>query len=148
MITISVCCSLLLLFCSSMAAVTQDVLTSIEGSIKDNEPTWQLSAREQQPKSIIYRWKAGKEIVVAEVFVTSSKQAASDLLQEHAFRVPIPPKQKLKSLGDEALLYQSGNAANGMILFRRSNVFILLTGSSVPNARRFANHIVNVIPER
>ena len=131
-----------------MAAVTQDVLSSIEGSIKNNEPTWQLSAKERQPKSTIYRWKAGNENVVAEVFVTSSKQAASDLLQEHAFRVPVPPKQKLKDLGDEALLYQSGSAANGMILFRRSNVFILLTGSSLSHARRFANHIVNVIPDR
>ena len=130
-----------------MAGVTQAILPSIEDSIRSNEPTWQLSAKERQPKSTIYRWKAGNENVVAEVFVTSSKQAASDLLQEHAFRVPVPPKQKLKDLGDEALLYQSGSAA-GMILFRRSNVFILLTGSSLTHARRFANHIVNVIPDR
>lgn len=57
MIKMTVCCSLLLLFCSSMAAVTQDVLSSIESSVKDNEPTWQLSAKEQQPKSTIYRGK-------------------------------------------------------------------------------------------
>ena len=148
MITMPVCYSILLLFFGSMAAVTQDLLSLIEGSVKDNEPTWQLSAKERLPKSTIYRWKAGNEKVVAEVFVTSSKQAASDLLQEHAFRVPVPPKQKLKDLGDEALLYQSGSAANGMILFRRSNVFILLTGSSLTHTRRFASHIVSVIPDR
>jgi len=123
-------------------------LRSIEDSVKINDPTWQLSAREQQPKSTIYRWKLGQDNVVAEVFLTSSKEAASDLLQQHAFRVPVPPKEKLKGIGDEALLYQSSAAPNGMILFRKSNVFILITGSSVLNARKFANHIASVISDK
>lgn len=137
------CCSLVLLFCNSMAGVTQDILPSIEDSIKSNEPAWQLSAKERQPDSTIYRWKSGGEIVAVEVFVTASKQAASDLLQKYALRVPVPPKETLKGLGDEALLYQSG-----MVFFRKSNVFVRITGSSAPNARRFANHIASVVPDK
>ena len=137
------CCSLVLLCCNSMAGVTQEKLPSIEDSIKSNEPSWQLSAKERQPDSTIYRWKSGGEIVAVEVFVTASKQAASDLLQKYRLRVPVPAKETLKGLGDEALLYQSG-----MVFFRKSNVFVRITGSSAPNARRFANHIAGVLPDK
>lgn len=149
MITIlRVCCFLLVPLCNPMSAAPQGVLLAIEGSVKSNEPAWQLSEKEQQPNSTIYRWKSGQEEVVAEVFVTPSKQAASDLLQKYAFRVPVPPKEKPKDLGDEALVFQSSDVAGGMILFRESNVFILITGSSITVAKRFANHIGSVIPDK
>lgn len=140
-----VCCFLLVLvlFSGSMA---QDVLSLIENAVKVNEPTWQLSATERQPTSTIYRWKSGTESVVFEVFMKPSKQAAADLLREYQFRVPVPPKEELKGSGDEALLYQSASATNAMILFRKSNVFVRLTGSSVLHAKRFANHVAKAIP--
>ena len=87
-------------------------------------------------------------MVVTEVFLTTCKQAASDLLKKFEFRVPVPPKERPKGLGDEALLYQTGNSGSSMILFRKSNVFILITGSSVMDARRFSDHIADVIPNK
>lgn len=140
---------LAMLLCRAINGMAPQELSSlIEGSIKNNEPAWHLSAKERQPDSTIYRWKSGREIVAVEVFVTASKQAASDLLQKNVLRVPVPPKERVKGLGDEALLYQSRNAANGMVFFRKSNVFVRITGNSAPSARRFADHIASVVPDK
>jgi len=139
---------LTMLLCRAINGVAfQELSSLIEPSIKVKEPEWRLVAKEAQSGSTIYRWKFGREIVAVEIFVTASKQAASDLLQKNVLRVPVPPKEKVKGLGDEALLYQSGNAANGMVFFRKSNVFVRITGSSAPNARRFADHIASVVPD-
>ena len=62
--------------------------------------------------------------------------------------MPVSPKEKPKELGDEALLYQTGNTGSSMILFRKSNVFIIITGSSITIAKTFANHIASVIPDK
>jgi hypothetical protein len=113
----------------------------IENSIKSKEPAWELSRKETQPKSTIYRWKSGSERVEADVFIMASPTAASDEFKEVIRRMPVPPKEKLKGLGDEALLWQSPNTSGCMILFHRSNVFFHMDGSSVANAKRFAKHL-------
>lgn len=143
-----ICCLLVGLGSSSMAGVTQDDLASIENSIKRNEPAWALSAKEVQPSSTIYRWKAGQQAVVTEIFLTASNQEASGLLEKFALRVPVPPKEKPKGLGDEALLFQTADTGGGMILFRKGNAFILITGSSMADERRFAKHIAGVILDK
>lgn len=121
-----------------MAGVTQDILPSIEDSIKGNEPAWQLSAKERQPDSTIYRWKSGGEIVAVEVFVTASRQTASDLLQKYRLRVPVPPKEILKGLGDEALLYQSG-----MVFFRKFRMCLF----ALPEAQhRMPGDLPTILP--
>ncbi len=113
MMIIRVCFSLLVLLGCSMGAVTQDLSQSIESSIQNNESDWQLSAKklrpaqELLPHSTSYWWKSGEQSVVVEVFVNPSEQTASALLRQYAFRIPVAPKEELKDLGDQALLYQS-----------------------------------------
>jgi len=75
------------------------------------------------------------------IYVTDSQDEAAAKLNEFAHYVPIPPKERLKSPGDEALLFQGVNTDECMILFRRGNIFVHLNGSSVADAKRFAKHL-------
>jgi hypothetical protein len=130
--------------CNSMASA-QELSTSIERSIREKEPDWQLVAKESEPAYTIYRWKMDKQYVNAEVHVTASNQAAADLFHEFGMRIPVPPKSKPNDLGDEALLFQSANAPNGSLLFRKANVFIAISGSSMIDEVRFARHLAGLI---
>jgi hypothetical protein len=124
-----------------LSGQARGVQSTIENSIKAKEPAWELSAKEAQTKSTIYRWKSGREKVEVEVFVTASPGAAAAKFQDFARHIPIPPKEKVDGLGDEALLWQSPNTNVCMILFLRSNVFFHINGSLPTNAKRFAKHL-------
>jgi hypothetical protein len=113
----------------------------IENCIRSKEPAWQLSAKKIKPDSTSYRWKLGEQQIDVHIYVTDSQDAAAAKLNEFAHYVPIPPKERLKSPGDEALLFQGVNTDECMILFRRGNVFVHLNGSSVADAKRFAKHL-------
>ncbi len=145
--TIHLCLLLVIALAGSLNPQTEGsqsaLASSIENSIKSKEPGWEFSApaREAQPNSTLYRWKSGEERIRARVFVTDSPEAAAKQLNEFSRHVPVPPKVKLKSPGDEALLYQGENTNGCMILFRRGNVFVSLSGSSVVHAKRFAKHL-------
>ena len=116
----------------------------IENSIKV-KPAWELSAKEAQPKSTIYRWKSGRERVEVEVFVTASAETAAAKFQDFIRHVPVSPKEKVKGLGDEALLWQSPNTAGCMIVLRRSNVVFHIDGSLLTHFKRFAAHLDDLV---
>jgi hypothetical protein len=120
-------------------------LSMVENSIKAKEPAWELSAKEVQTKSTIYRWKSGRERVEVEVFVTASPEAAAAKFQDFIRHMPVPPRGKVDGLGDEALLWQSPNTDVCMILFRRRNVFFHINGSLPAHARRFAGHLDDLV---
>lgn len=144
----TLCTAMLLsmfLFNSIGGARFQELTWLIETSIKDKEPEWRLVAKEAESRSTIYRWKSGQENILAQVFSAESEQAASDMLHKFAMRFAVPPKARPKDLGEEALLFQRGNASGGTILFKKSNVFVHINGSSIVNARRFALHILDLI---
>jgi hypothetical protein len=132
---------------SSLAAQTQssqsELASKIKDAIKSKEPNWEFSSprREADANSTYYHWKSGQEDIECRVFVTDSQQAATAKLNEYAHHVPIPPKERLKTPGDEALLFQGVNTDGCMILFRRGNIFVHLNGTSVVNAKRFAKHL-------
>jgi hypothetical protein len=113
----------------------------IENSIKAKEPAWELSAKKIKRDSTFYRWESGQQRIYMNIFVTDSPQAAAAKLNQVAQQVPITPKERPKTPGDEALLYQGVNTNECMILFRRGNIFVHLNGSSVANAKRFAKHL-------
>ena len=126
----------------------REVQSTIENSIKAKEPAWELSAKEAQTKSTIYRWKSGRESVEVEVFVTASPEAAAAKFQGFIRHMPVPSKEKLEGFGDEALLWQSPNTDVCMLLFRRSNVFFHINGSMPTNAKRFAKHLDDLLANR
>ena len=132
---------LCLLLIAAGFALEQPQSVLIENSIKSKEPAWELSGKEKQPKSTIYRWKSGTERVEADVWIMDSPTAAIGEFKEFIRRMPVPPKEKLKGLGDEALLWQSPNTTGCMIVFHRANVFFHMDGSSVTDAKRFAKHL-------
>jgi len=146
MTTLRLCLMTVVAFAGSTFAQSQAPQSvAIESAIKSNEPAWELSAKEKQPTSMIYRWKSGGEKVEAEVFVTASPKEAADKLQEFIHHMPVPPKERLHGLGDEALLWQSPNTNGCMILFRRGNVFFHMDGSLVVHAKRFAKHLDDAV---
>jgi hypothetical protein len=103
---------------AARAPNSQSALASeIENAIKSKEPAWELSRKEAQPRSTIYRWESGSERVEAEVFIMVSERDATDEFKEFIRRMPVPPKEKLKGLGDEAFLWQSANTSGCMIVF-------------------------------
>jgi hypothetical protein len=85
--------------------------------------------------------KLEEQQIDVHIYVIDSQDAAAAKLNEFAHYVPIPPKERLKSPGDEALLFQGVNTDECMILFRRGNIFVHLNGSSVADAKRFAKHL-------
>ena len=144
--TIFVLC-LFVIACGSLPAQTtssqSELASKIETAIKSQEPAWEFSPtpRDARANSTVCHWKSGPEQIDIHVFVTDSAEAAVGKLNEFAQQVPIAPKERLKTLGDEALMYQGVNTKACMILFRRDNIVIHLNGSSVADAKRFAKHL-------
>ncbi|MDX6305377.1 MAG: hypothetical protein QOI77_2346 [Blastocatellia bacterium] len=148
MATVQACFLLIVALVGLLGGQTRDLQATIENSIKVKEPAWELSAKEAQTKSTIYRWKSGRERVEIEVFVTASPGAAAAKFQDFARHIPVPPKEKVDGLGDEALLWQSPNTDVCMLLFRRSNVFFHINGSLPTNAKRFAKHLDDLLANK
>lgn len=147
--TLPACFLFILALAGLLTGQSQEVQPSmIEKSMKIKEPAWELTKKEAEPKSTIYRWKSGREKVTAEVFVTASPEAAAAKFQEFKRRMPVPPKKKLQGLGDEALLWQSLNTDGCMILFRKSNVFFHIDGSVLNDAQRLAGHLDNLVGQK
>src|SRR5215471_64076 len=141
------CASIFLLIAgwTCMTGTLQDLPTLIESSMRDKEPNWRLYRTESTPRSTIYMWKSGEDTVGAEIFVTASEQAASDAFKKYIVRFNGPPKERPKDLGDEALIFQSEGVPSGSILFRKANVLIKMSGSSMVDMRRFATYFVELI---
>jgi hypothetical protein len=138
---------LALFFCFPVdGSGAQELSSLIQSSIADKEPQWAIVARESEGDTTIYRWKNGEERVVAQMFPAASAKGASERLWKEARRFSIPPNARPKDLGDEALLWE--NTGGGTILFRKSKVFILITGSSSTSVKRFARHIEELIPTK
>lgn len=148
MATAQACFLLIVALVGLLGGQTRELQATIENSIKVKEPAWELSAKESEPKSTIYRWKSGREWVEIHVFVTASPQAAAAKFQDFARHIPVPPKEKVDGLGDEALLWQSPNTDVCMLLFRGSNVFFHLNGSLPTNAKRFAKHLDDLLANK
>ena len=134
------------LFACSLTLQTQGSQSDlIENSIKSKEPAWELSSKKVKRESTTYKWKSGEQRVDIRVYVTDSPQKAAAKLSEFSQYVPVTPKERLKSLGDEALLYQGRNTNDCMILFRGGNVFVHLNASSAVNGKRFAKHLAEIL---
>ena len=139
------CIFLLIVACSCITATLQDLPSLIERAMKEKEPNWQLYRTESTPRSTIYMWKLGEDVVQVEIFVTASEQAASDAFSKIALRFNVPPKERPKDLGDEALIFQSERFTSGSILFRKGSVFIKIGGSPMVDMKRFATHFAELI---
>lgn len=146
--TAQACFLLIVALVGLLGGQTRELQATIENSTKVKEPAWELSAKESEPKSTFYRWKSGREWVEIHVFVTASPKAAAAKFQDFIWHMPVPPKEKLEGLGDEALLWQSPNTDVCMLLFRRSNVFFHINGSTPTNAKRFAKHLDDLLAKR
>lgn len=146
MARISFACIFLLMFgCDAWASTLQELPSLIERSMKEKEPNWQLYRTESTPRSTIYMWKSGEDVVQVEISVTVSEQAASDAFNRIALRFNNPPKERPKDLGDEALIFQSERFTSGSILFRKGSVFIKIVGSPMVDMKRFATHFADLI---
>lgn len=131
------------LACSLISQTQGSQSDLIENSIKSKEPAWELSSKEEKRDSTNYKWKWEEQWIDIHVYVTDSPQKAAAKLSEFSQFVPVTPKERLKSLGDEAMLYQGLNTNDCMILFRRGKVFVQLKASSVVNGKRFARHLAD-----
>jgi len=68
------------------------------------------------------------------------------MLHNTMMRIPVGPKTKMTNLGDEAFLYQSAGQQGGMILFRKSNEFVHVVGTSATILERLARSLADLIP--
>lgn len=140
---------LLVLVCGPISIAGQDLsslLEKIESPAARQGLDWKLSRKEFRERSSSYQWESKGSSGGLSIASTGSQEEASTMLHKTMMRVSVGPKTKLTGLGDEAFLYYSDRQHGCMILFRKLNVFVHMTGSSVTVVERLGRRFADLIP--
>jgi hypothetical protein len=134
------------LVCIASTVVSQDMPSlrkNAEDTVKAKNPAWRLITKQERGKEITYQWGNNKADVTLTIFYGTSQQEAIDRMKRGVDSLSVGPGKEL-AIGDEAYLWKTGNGFAG-IRFRKANVYIDLSGSSVALvedlARKLANHV-------
>lgn len=116
-----------------------------EDTVKAKNPAWRLITKQERGKEITYQWGNNKADVTLTIFYGTSQQEAIDRMKRAVDSLSVGPGKQLADIGDEACLWKTeGNGFAG-IRFRKANVYIDLSGSSVALvedlAKKLANHV-------
>lgn len=136
------------LVCIASTVVSQDMPSlrkNAEDTVKAKNPAWRLLTKQERGKEITYQWGNNKADVTLTIFYGTSQQEAMDRMKRAVDSLSVGPAKQLADIGDEAYLWKTeGNGFAG-IRFRKANVYIDLSGSSVALvedlARKLANHV-------
>ena len=93
-----------------------------------------------------YTLLIGKEILQCLVGVTDSEQAAKKEYKNQIQNYPVIPTAQVKDLGDEAVLYKVDRSEENSIIFRKSNVVVLIQGPTLAISEGLAREIAGLIP--
>ena len=148
--------TVLLLFTSfSLIAFAQEaelsLTTKITATIEKSEPEWKLDRKAILPNQIVIRWASEKGRVLVSVAMLASEAKAQEALKskvnewEHLPESKVS-KEEIKDFGDEGYLLKIEGASGVQIFFRKGDCEIQAFGPSEVIARRFAQHVSDLLP--
>lgn len=151
-------CFLLLAFCFSCDGLAQDrpkLFDDVERVFREKEPRWKIERLEVkgdaiQKLDIVFRSGIGQAAVEVEVWdsVKNARDvfAGRAIAEANAARTRI--KRALPGFGDEGHIWLHPRSdAWPSIHFRKRDVNVLVFAPNVATAKRFARHILDLIPE-
>jgi len=122
--------------------------------IKEKEPDWTLHRKAILQNRVIIQWVKGQErALIYAAFLSSEEESQKHLRTRLKDHEELPEskftKSELMGFGDETYLLRYGNGDNrAMILSRKGDQVIEVDGPSEDVAKRFAQHVVGLIPEK
>jgi hypothetical protein len=140
---------LALWFCCSANISAQDIQSfssKVDDIFKTKHPDWKPHGKQTFGTDTGYTWFVGKEILQCMVGYTESEQRAKREYENHKIGYPVGPKAQLKDLGDEAVLYKGDMREACTIIFRKSNVVVIIIAPSFSVAEGLAKEIAGLIP--
>ncbi|OLE55742.1 MAG: hypothetical protein AUG51_02090 [Acidobacteria bacterium 13_1_20CM_3_53_8] len=145
----------LLLSGATLFAVAQDaelsLYTKITDAIKKHEPEWKLNRKAIMPNQVIIRWTSNKGRALVSVALLTSEAEAKQALKSRVDELEDIPeskvsKTKLNEFGDEGYILRNDGVSGVNIIFRKSVYVAQVFGPSEDVARRFSQHISDLLP--
>lgn len=129
----------------------QDVRTfssKVDDLIKNKHPDWRSHMKQIDGTDISNVWFVEeKKALQCLIGYTASEQAAKREYDNYN-GFPVGPTGQLKDLGDEAVFYQSKGSEDCTIIFRKSNVAVLLMSAPCVVTKGLAQEIAELIANK
>ncbi|HKC88873.1 MAG TPA: hypothetical protein VKG02_23015 [Blastocatellia bacterium] len=122
--------------------------------IKEKEPDWELHRKAIIQNQLIVLWVNGQQrALISTAFLSSEEESQKHLRTRLREQEQLPEskfsKSELMGFGDQAYLLRYGGGDNrAMILFRKGDQFIEVVGPSEDVAKKFAQHVADLIPTK
>ena len=130
----------------------QDVHTfssKVDDHIKNKHPDWRSLMKQIDGTDISNVWFVEeKKALQCLIGYTASEQAAKREYDNYNHGFSVGPTAQLKNLGDEAVFYQSNGSEACTIIFRKSNVAVLLMGGPCVVSKGLAQEIAELIANK
>jgi hypothetical protein len=141
----------LILALSCVASKAQDMRqfsSRVDDNFKNKHPDWRPHTKQTVGTNTGYTWLVGKRIVDCFFGYLESEETAKIEYENRMRGYPVGPKAKLKDLGDEAVLYKVDSSEESTIIFRKSNVVVIIRAPSFAVAEGLAKEIAGLIPNK
>jgi hypothetical protein len=132
---------------ASMAQDAQSLINKVDDNFKNRHPDWRLHSKQSAGTSTEYTWRIGKNMLQCSVGYMDSEQSAKREYENQMRGYPVGPTAKLNDLGDEAVIYKS-RGEGGTIIFRKSNVVVVLVQGPLVVSEGLAKEIAGLIPNQ
>ena len=148
--------TLSVLFLCSIMAFAQDkdsICTRVETSVRNKAPSWKLSRKSKTCHALSYfQWTSNKSAIYAIVYPVASTKAAADTFQMVASDDELLGEKikilgtGLRELGDDNRLWTTPTFGSRGVDFRKGNVVVRVSGSTMELALQFASYIAEGLP--
>lgn len=146
-----------LLLCSYPALlIAQDGLSlveKLERVTKEKEPQWELDRKLPSEKILVLRWSSGEARVFMSITMTDSARKAEEIYESSVARLneqlgAKATKIRVPNLGVENQLWTGyNNDGSAAMQFHQGKFHVLLFAPSEDVAKRFARHVVELLPQ-
>ncbi len=122
--------------------------------IKEKEPDWRLHRKAIFQSQLIILWVNGEQrTLISTVFFSSEEESQNHLRARLKMHEQMPEsnfsKSELMGFGDEGyILRYGGDNKRAMFLFRKGGQFVEVVGPSEDVAKKFAQHVSDLIPTK
>ncbi len=132
---------------ASKAQDAQSLIDKVDDNFKNRHPDWRLHSKQVVGTNTEYTWRIGKNMLQCSVGYMDSEQSAKREYENQMRGYPVGPTAKLTDLGDEAVIYKS-RVEGGTIIFRKSNVVVVLVQGPLAVSEGLAKEIAGLIPNK
>jgi hypothetical protein len=140
---------ILILALSCVASNAQDrqsFMSKVDANFQNKHPDWILEHKQTVRTDTEYIWKAGKDMWQFVVGYPETEEQAKKRFWSHIDGFPSGyHNDGLRGIGDEAYLIGDRNRAC-TIVFRKSNVVVLIKAPSFAMGEALAKEIAELIP--